>query len=120
MKENKDTTVSKEIAEKMVQAYAEEENGVGLNPAYTKCAWFPADQIIKIAESLKENKADGLRIYFARYLSGTIEGLPQSYEGKNTLLLVQTNQLNGTSTDNLDTIENRATLCPDDCDGTGL
>lgn len=117
--------IDPKVAKAMVVAYAKE--GATYEKSYTKAVWFPAEQILEIAKSMSEGKYDGLRIYFAQYLNEGLEGVPESYAGRNTLLLVPTipglgNGSNG-NTDHQDdpgNIENRGTACPDMCDGTSL
>ncbi|UKT63856.1 hypothetical protein [Pedobacter mucosus] len=115
---SKNIPIKKEIAQQMVAAYAKE---AAKNPkSYTKAIWFPIDQILDIAERLKENKADGLRIYLAQYTSDLAKTSTDEYEGRNTVLLVPTNNINGEHVDDTDNIENRGNLCPDMCEGTEL
>ncbi|SER12080.1 Rossmann-fold NAD(P)-binding domain-containing protein [Pedobacter rhizosphaerae] len=115
--------VPEDVAKKMVDAYAKET--FQYTPkSYSKAVWFPADQIIRMAEKLKEKGGDGLRIYFAQYVPGELEGVPTSYEGRNTVLLVPTYpKLEGTDggqEDDIDDIENRGELCPENCNGVIL
>ncbi|WP_162799912.1 hypothetical protein [Pedobacter jeongneungensis] len=119
--------IDPKVAKAMVAAYA--KDGMTSEESYTKAVWFPADQILEIAKSMSEGKYDGLRIYFAQYLEGAIEGVPKSYEGRNTLLLVPTTPSvgygggsngNEDHKDDLGNIENRGTACPDMCEGTSL
>nr|WP_315417862.1 hypothetical protein [uncultured Pedobacter sp.] len=116
--------IDPKVAKAMVVAYA--KDGMTATESYTKAVWFPAEQILEIAKSMSEGKYDGLRIYFAQYLEGAIEGVPKSYEGRNTLLLVPTTpdmgNVNGQENhkDDLSNIENRGAACPDMCDGTSL
>ncbi|WP_293304669.1 hypothetical protein [Pedobacter sp. UBA5917] len=118
--------IDPKIAKAMVVAYAKE--GATYDKSYTKAVWFPAEQILEIAKSMAEGKYDGLRIYFAQYLNEGLEGVPESYAGRNTLLLVPTipSLANGgygdprDHEDDLGNIENRGTACPDMCDGTSL
>jgi len=116
--------VPEEAAKKMVDAYAKETFQYAPK-SYSKAVWFPAEQIISIAEKLKEKGGDGLRIYFAQYVSGQLEGVPTSYDGRNTVLLVPTYpKLEGTDggghEDDPEDIENRGELCPDKCEGVIL
>ncbi len=76
---------------------------------------------------MTEGKYDGLRIYFAQYVDGALEGVPESYAGRNTVLLVPTVPGLGYGSngeqdhkDDLDNIENRGSACPDMCEGTSL
>lgn len=118
--------IDPKVAKAMVAAYAKE--GATYDKSYTKAVWFPADQILEIAKSMIDGKYDGLRIYFAQYLDGALEGVPESYAGRNTVLLVPTTPglANGgygdpeDHKDDLDNIENRGSACPDMCDGTSL
>jgi len=116
--------IDPKVAKAMVVAYA--KDGMTSTESYTKAVWFPAEQILEIAKSMSEGKYDGLRIYFAQYLEGAIEGVPKSYEGRNTLLLVPTTpdmgNVNGQENhkDDLGNIENRGAACPDMCEGTSL
>ncbi|MGQ7853873.1 hypothetical protein ACUN24_06445 [Pedobacter sp. WC2501] len=118
--------IDPKVAKAMVVAYA--KDGMTSTESYTKAVWFPAEQILEIAKSMSEGKYDGLRIYFAQYLEGAIEGVPKSYEGRNTLLLVPTTPGVGNGNgngeenhrDDLSNIENRGTACPDMCEGTSL
>ena len=116
--------IDPKVAKAMVVAYA--KDGMTSTESYTKAVWFPAEQILEIAKSMSEGKYDGLRIYFAQYLEGAIEGVPKSYEGRNTLLLVPTTpdmgNVNGQEyhKDDLSNIENRGAACPDMCEGTSL
>ncbi|WP_412467056.1 hypothetical protein [Pedobacter sp. KLB.chiD] len=116
--------IDPKVAEAMVVAYA--KDGITSSESYTKAVWFPAEQILDIAKSMSEGKYDGLRIYFAQYLEGAIDGVPESYEGKNTLLLVPTIPGMGNSNgepdhdDDLGNIGNRGQGCPDQCNGADL
>ena len=116
--------IDPKVAKAMVVAYA--KDGMTSTESYTKAVWFPAEQILEIAKSMSEGKYDGLRIYFAQYLEGAIEGVPKSYEGRNTLLLVPTTAGVGNGNgqenhkDDLGKIGNRGAACPDMCDGTSL
>jgi hypothetical protein len=118
--------IDPKVAKAMVDAYA--KDGMTSTESYTKAVWFPAEQILGIAKSMSEGKYDGLRIYFAQYLEGATEGVPQSYEGRNTLLLVPTTAGVGNGygngeedhKDDLKNIENRGTACPDMCEGASL
>jgi len=127
-KVNKSQPIDKEIAQQMVNAY--EEEAASLNSkSYTKAVWFPADQILAMAKKISEGKHDGLRIYFAKYLSESLEDLPEDHLGRNTVLLVPTYAAGETNTrgevtkaheDDIDDIENRGELCPTMCDGVEL
>ena len=126
--------IDPKVAKAMVVAYA--KDGMTSTESYTKAVWFPAEQILEIAKSMSEGKYDGLRIYFAQYLEGAIEGVPKSYEGRNTLLLVPTTPGGGNGNshghghghgngqedhkDDLGNIGNRGTACPDMCEGASL
>jgi len=116
--------IDPKVAKAMVVAYANE--GMTSSECYTKAVWFPAEQILEIAKSMSEGKYDGLRIYFAQYLEGAIEDVPESYEGRNTLLLVPTIPGLGNGNgeidhnDDLDNIGNRGQGCPDQCNGANL
>ena len=116
--------IDPKVAKAMVVAYANE--GMTSSECYTKAVWFPAEQILEIAKSMSEGKYDGLRIYFAQYLEGAIEDVPESYEGRNTLLLVPTIPGLGNGNgeidhdDDLDNIRNRGQGCPDQCNGADL
>lgn len=116
--------IDPKVAKAMVVAYA--KDGMTSTESYTKAVWFPAEQILDIAKSMSEGKYDGLRIYFAQYLEGAIDGVPESYEGKNTLLLVPTIPGMGNSNgehdhdDDLGNIGNRGQGCPDQCNGADL
>ena len=113
--------IDKKVAQAMVNAYTEEARN--FPKSYTKAVWFPAEQILEMAKSMSEGKYDGLRIYFGQYTPDSLEGLPKTYEGRNTLLLVPT--LPSISNDDehrddLDDIENRGEMCPEVCNGTCL
>lgn len=116
--------IDPKVAKAMVVAYA--KDGMTSSESYTKAVWFPAEQILEIAKSISEGKYDGLRIYFAQYLEGAIEGVPKSYEGRNTLLLVPTTPTVGNGNgdddhkDDLYNIGNRGQGCPDQCNGAAL
>ncbi len=116
--ELKPLPISKEIAKQMVKAYAVE--GLKSPKSYTKAVWFSVDQILAMAEKLKESKADGLRIYFAKYTEAASKESTEDYNGRNTVLLVPTNSVDGDHEDDTDQIENRGRLCPDMCGGTAL
>jgi len=116
--------VPADIAKQMVDAYAKE---AGDKPSYTKAVWFPADQILNIAKTLQDGKHDGLRIYIGQYTADSLDGVPENYLGRNTLLLVPTLSTYAkgeTNTDehedDLTDIENKGTTCPTACEGTGL
>lgn len=116
------------IARKMVEAYGVDASNANAQ-AYTKAVWFPAAQILEMAEKIKEGDHDGLRIYFAKYVADGLTDIPESHKGRNTVLLVptfvagKTNHLGATTAaheDDLSDIENRGTLCPSMCDGVEL
>lgn len=124
--EERSKPIKKEIAIEMVNAYAKEAKE---KSSYTKAAWFPAEQIIQIAETLKDGKHDGLRIYLAQYTADSLDGLPKEYLGRNTVLLVPTLAAGLTGSqgdptedreDDTGLIENRGDLCPSMCSGTQL
>lgn len=97
----------------------------------TKSIWFPAEQIIAIANALEKEKADGIRIYFGQYTDDVIkklneipgaEKIPEDYAGKNTVIFVSTREEKGVKkTDYFSDMkhpmvpENRGELCPNDC-----
>ncbi len=116
--------IDPKVAKAMVTAYA--KDGMTSSESYTKAVWFPAERILEIAKSMSEGKYDGLRIYFAQYLEGAIDGVPESYEGKNTLLLVPTIPSVGSGNgddnhkDDLGNIGNRGQGCPEQCNGADL
>ncbi|NTE04758.1 hypothetical protein G6M26_10670 [Agrobacterium tumefaciens] len=127
-KVNKSQPIDKDIAQKMVNAYSEEAARLN-SKSYTKAVWFPAEQILAMAKKISEGKHDGLRIYFAKYLSESLEGLSEDHLGRNTVLLVPTYAAGETNTrgevtkaheDDIDDIENRGELCPTMCDGVEL
>jgi len=119
--------IDKKVAQEMVNAYAKEASK---DPkSYTKAVWFPAEQILEMAKKLSDGKHDGLRIYFAQYTKNSLDGSPQEYEGRNTVLLVptfaagQTNKLGDPTEeheDDTDDIENRGNVCPHECGGVEL
>ncbi|MGM9476911.1 hypothetical protein ACS5PU_10780 [Pedobacter sp. GSP4] len=116
-----DEPIDPKVAQAMVDAYAVEARK--FPKSFTKCVWFPAEQILNIAKSMSEGKYDGLRIYFAQYTDALPEGVNAGNEGKNTLLLVPTtlNVGNGEEhKDDLGDIGNRGQGCPDTCEGTDL
>ncbi|MGY3052915.1 hypothetical protein ACVWYG_001111 [Pedobacter sp. UYEF25] len=103
--------------------------------SFTKAIWFPAEQILEIAKLLEDGKHDGLRIYFARYLSDQKTHCLAGNEGKNTVLLVPTMpseptsltvrkmatmQTTGTHVDDPNEISNGGHRCPDMCEGVKL
>ncbi|MCX2573409.1 hypothetical protein [Pedobacter sandarakinus] len=120
-------SVDKKIAQEMVNAYCKEASK---DPnSFTKAVWFPAEQILALANIINDGKHNGLRIYFAQYTEATVDGLPKDDIGRNTVLLVptfsegQTNALGLTaveSEDDTDNIENRGKKCPDMCEGVTL
>lgn len=116
------------VARKMVEAFGVEATNTNAH-SYTKAVWFPAEQILEMAEKMKEGKYDGLRIYFAKYVAESLNDIPESHNGRNTVLLVptfaagNTNHLGAATKDHEDDltdIENRGTLCPSMCDGAEL
>jgi len=116
------------IAREMVEAYGVDASRANAQ-SYTKAVWFPAAQILQMAEKIKEGNHDGLRIYFAKYLADGLSDIPEAHKGRNTVLLVptfaagKTNQLGATTAaheDDLSDIENRGALCPSVCDGAEL
>lgn len=103
--------------------------------SFTKAVWFPAEQILEIAKLLEDGKHDGLRIYFARYLSDQETHCVTGNQGKNTVLLVPTKpseptkltvkkmatmQRRGGHVDDTDEITNGGQMCPTMCDGVKL
>lgn len=123
-KDSNHLSVEKEIAQQMVDAYAKEASE---SASYSKAVWFPSEQIINLAKTLTDGKHDGLRIYFGQYTPDSLDGLPKDYLGRNTVLLVPTLSADATGygnaeahEDDLTDIENKGTLCPDSCEGTGL
>ncbi len=103
--------------------------------AFTKAVWFPAEQILEIAKLLEDGKHDGLRIYFARYLSDQKTHCRAGYQGRNTVLLVPTmpsephtltvlkmatRQTSGSHEDDIHEITNGGNSCPDMCEGIKL
>ena len=103
--------------------------------SFTKAVWFPAQQILEIAKLLEAGKHDGLRIYFARYLTDQKTHCRAENQGKNTLLLVPTipieskkltaakmasTETTGGHEDDPDQITNGGQRCPDMCEGVGL
>lgn len=125
---NKSQPINKEIALKMVNAYGEEATRLN-SGSYTKAVWFPAEQILEMAKRINDGKHDGLRIYFAKYISESYDDLPAEHLGRNTVLLVptfaagHTTKLGATTEehqDDTDDIENRGSLCPSMCDGVEL
>ncbi len=127
-KMNKYEPIDADLAREMVEAFgldAKDSNA----QAYTKAVWFPAAQILEMAEKIKDSKYDGLRIYFAKYVEGSLSDLPESHRGRNTVLLVPTLAAGNTNhlgrdtkehEDDLTDIENRGSLCPSSCDGVEL
>ncbi|WP_162795907.1 hypothetical protein [Pedobacter nanyangensis] len=97
----------------------------------TKSVWFPVEQITAIANALKEEKADGIRVYFGQYTEDLIKKLnqitsapeiPKDYANRNTVIFVSTREENGIKkTDYFTDMkhpmnpENRGELCPNDC-----
>lgn len=115
-----------EVATKMVNAYAKESATLN-SKSYTKAVWFSGERILEIAKSISDGTHDGLRIYFAQYVENTIDDLPESQVGRNTLLLVPTvatysDGVEGepTHTDDTGDIGNRGESCPDNCAGVDL
>lgn len=118
------------MAKEMAQAFRKNQK-LG-----TKAVWFPAQQIIDMAEALKREDADGLRIYFARYTKDIIENYNQNAgedsridikdADKNTIIFVSTRKENGKPrTDYFEDLypfepENRGELCPDNCPDSEL
>ncbi|MFD2284756.1 hypothetical protein GJU39_12570 [Pedobacter petrophilus] len=125
---DKSTPIDKVIAQEMVSAYGVDAKSIN-DQAYTKAVWFPADQILEIAQKINDGKHDGLRIYFAKYITASEDEIPVSHRGRNTVLLVptfganQTNRLGALTElheDDTEDIQNRGTLCPTMCDGVEL
>lgn len=61
------TSLTLENARKMTMAYRDNRKKHEPNDNYTKSVWFPLKQIEIMTQLLKEEGADGLRIYFGRY-----------------------------------------------------
>ena len=131
---NKTEKVPVNLATAMVAVF-DESLEQGESNSFTKAIWFPADQILEIARLLEAGKHDGLRIYFARYLSDQKTHCHAGNQGKNTVLLVPTMpseptpltvtkmatmQTGGGHVDDTDEITNGGTACPDMCDGIKL
>ena len=131
---NKTEKVPVNLATAMVAVF-DESLEQGESNSFTKAIWFPADQILEIAKLLEAGKHDGLRIYFARYLSDQKTHCHAGHQGKNTVLLVPTMpsaqtpltvekmatmQTNGGHVDDTDEITNGGMMCPDMCDGIKL
>ena len=136
-------TIPVSIAKQMTLAFRENQQKLGLTD-FTEAAWYPATQIQQLAKKLTSCKADGLRIYFARYTKEIInqinqlpygDAISESYTDQDTLLLVITKVVNGVPRTDYFTDkqltrghgggvgadpydpENRGDLCPNDCDG---
>lgn len=116
------------VARRMVEAFGIDASNANAQ-SYTKAVWFPAAQILEMAEKINDGKHDGLRIYFAKYVADSLSDIPEAHKGRNTVLLVptfsagNTNHLGATTADHeddLSDIENRGTLCPSMCDGVEL
>ena len=125
---NKYEPIDANVAREMVEAYGLDASSANAQ-SYTKAVWFPADQILEMAEKIKDSRYDGLRIYFAKYVEGSLTDMPESHRGRNTVLLVPTLAAGNTNEfgnatkeheDDLTDIENRGTLCPSMCDGAEL
>jgi len=140
LKDGTANTIPVNIAQQMTQAYRDNQKKLG-ETDFTEAAWYPATQILQLAKKLTACKADGLRIYFARYteeIINQINKLPygdvvsENYKDMDTLLLVITKIVNGVPRTDYFTDkqltkhyggvgadpydpENRADLCPDQC-----
>ncbi len=123
------TSVPLPIAKEMAKTFR--KNHVRTNED-TKSVWFPKEQIVAIANALeKEEKADGIRVYFGQYTEDLIKKLneipgadeiPKNYANRNTIIFVSTREENGIKkTDYFTDMkhpmipENRGELCPNDC-----
>lgn len=125
MNEDKGTgSIPVEVAKQMVDAYTQ-YNKEHPSDAYTKAVWFPLEQVERIYTTLKEQNADGLRIYFGQYTKESASGMPDDYIGRNTVIFVPTTKAKGYGGDiHQDDLsvdpENKGELCPNQCDGTAL
>ncbi|WP_421945230.1 hypothetical protein [Pedobacter sp.] len=141
-KDGTNNTIPVSIAKKMTAAFRESQKADA--GTFTEAAWFPAEQIKKLAEKVAKFEGDGVRIYFARYTQEIIDSInkleygdkiPDKYIDMNTVLLVVTKVVDGKpKTDyfidndveqepicddedpNPTDPENRANLCPTECD----
>ncbi|KQM75012.1 hypothetical protein ASE74_03285 [Pedobacter sp. Leaf216] len=140
MKDGKNNTIPVNIAQQMTEAFRKSQNTE--KGTYTKAAWFPAAQISSLTKKMIDFGGDGIRIYFGRYTSEIIDQInkleygdqiPYTYADMNTVLLVVTKLIDGKPcTDyfidkdvacNVEDAqptdpENRALLCPQQCDDT--
>jgi hypothetical protein len=78
-----------EIARQMIDAYQSDAT------EKTRAVWFGLDQMNHIMDFLKaEEKAgmgtDGLRVYFGKYVQGTMKDVDPTYLGRNTVIFVST------------------------------
>jgi len=140
-KDGANNTIPVSIAKKMTAAFRESQKAD--KGTFTEAAWFPAEQIKRIAEKVAKFEADGVRIYFARYTQEIIDSInkleygnkiPDKYCDMDTVLLVVTKVIDGKpKTDyfidksveqepvcdgdpNPTDPENRADICPTVCD----
>lgn len=102
LKEEGSNPVTLEIAEQMKAAY--KSNQIGPKGSYTEHVWFPANQILKMAQNIIEHGGDGLRIHFGRYNEEIIDQInalpygkkiPENYKDMNTLILAVTKNIDG-------------------------
>lgn len=107
------------LATEMVKAF-EESSKQQERKSSTKAVWFPAEQILEIAKLLETGTHDGLRIYFARYLTDQQTQPTNGLEGINTLLLVPTIEMENGNQDDTDEITNGGNVCPGICIGIKL
>lgn len=141
--DGRDNTIPVDIAKKMTLAYRESQKAD--KGTFTEAAWFPAVQIKQLAEKVAKFEGDGVRIYFGRYTQEIIDAINKleygdkisdRYVDMDTLLLVVTKIIDGkprtdyfieksthktalykSSNGPVPTDpDNRANLCPTDCD----
>lgn len=134
------TSISLDDARRMTQAFRESR---GNDPKCTKSVWFPLKQIETMIAFLKQEKADGLRIYFGRYTQTAITNLnaeadkkpvPTTYLDRDTVIFVSTEKNKDPKKPSVDYFhykgkqeemktakgivfdpENRGEICPLDC-----
>lgn len=127
------TSIPLDDARRMTQAFRESR---GNDAKCTKSVWFPLKQIETMVDFLRQENADGLRIYFGRYTQKAITNLnaetgkkpvPANYVDKDTVIFISTrakeDYFHAKGTQEKMKIakgiffdpENRGEICPDNC-----
>ncbi|ARS42391.1 hypothetical protein CA265_23115 [Sphingobacteriaceae bacterium GW460-11-11-14-LB5] len=102
LEEGVSNSLTLDIAKQMTAAY--KNNQVLPRGSYTESAWFPASQILQLAQNIIEHGGDGLRIHFGRYNEEIISQInelpygkkvPENYKNLDTLIFSITKNVDG-------------------------